>query len=210
LFNNKYKKIKEVIKILIEEHNSINLFWNNFHKVDDGIYRSAQILPWKLKKIIKKNNIKTIINLRGKNNYLYKKEKEIAEQMGVEYIEISISSRTLPKIEEVKKLKDILLNENKKPILFHCKAGADRTGFVAVLYGVLKGKDVKSVIKKELRLKYGFIALSKAGRVKEFFSKYDNKQDFIEWARENRDKIQNNFSENPFIDFIYEKVLRRE
>jgi hypothetical protein len=58
--------MKEIIKILTEEHNAINLFWNNFHKVDEGVYRSAQILPWRLKKIIKKYNIKTIINLRGK------------------------------------------------------------------------------------------------------------------------------------------------
>ena len=65
-------KISEIIKILSEEHNLLNLFWFNFHKVDDGVYRSAQLMPWRLKKIIKKYNIKTVINLRGNNkNYLY-------------------------------------------------------------------------------------------------------------------------------------------
>ena len=201
--------MKEVIKILKEEHNFINLFWNNLHKVDENVYRSAQMLPWRLEKVIKKYNIKTIINLRGKKNYLYEKEKEICEKLGVEYIEFPISSRTLPTISEFKKLKELLLN-SKKPILFHCKAGADRSGFVAVFYRILKGEDAKSAIQKELKLRYGYIALSKAGRVKEFFSKYDKNEDFIKWAEKNRDKIQNNFSENPFVDFIYEKILRRE
>jgi protein tyrosine/serine phosphatase len=202
--------MKEIIKILFEEHNFINLFWNNFHKIDEGVYRSAQILPWRLKKIIKKYNIKTIINLRGSDNYLYKKEKEICDKLGVEYIELPISSRTLPKIEEIEKLKDILMDKNKKPLLFHCKAGADRSGFVATFYRILKGESPKEALKKELKLQYGFISLSKAGRIKEFFSKYDEKKDFINWAKENRDKIQANFSENPFVDFIYEKILRRE
>ncbi|GAX86797.1 conserved hypothetical protein [Lebetimonas natsushimae] len=202
--------MKEIFKILSEEHNAINLFWNNFHKIDTGVYRSAQILPWRLKKLIRKHNIKTIINLRGSNNYLYKKEKEICEKLGVEYIELPISSRTLPKIEEMQKLKNILFDKNKRPILFHCKAGADRSGFVATFYRIIKGENPKEAIKKELKLKYGFIALSKAGRIKEFFSKYDGKKDFLEWAKENRDKIQENFSENPFIDFVYEKILRRE
>jgi protein tyrosine/serine phosphatase len=202
--------MREIFKILTEEHNVINLFWNNFHKVDEGVYRSAQILPWRLKKIIKKYKIKTIINLRGKNNYLYKREKEICEDMGVEYIELPIASRTLPKIEEMEKLKEILFDKSKRPILFHCKAGADRSGFVATFYRIIKGESPKEAIKKELRLRYGYISLSKAGRIKEFFSKYTGKKDFLEWAKDNRDKIQSSFSENPFIDFIYEKILRRE
>ena len=202
--------MREIIKIITEEHNFINLFWSNFHKVDKGVYRSAQMLPWRLKKIIKKYKIKTIINLRGSNNYLYKKEKEICEKLNVEYIELPISSRTLPEIEEMQKLKEILFSENKKPILFHCKAGADRSGFVAVFYRILKGENPKEAVRKELKLRYAYISLSKAGRIKEFFLKYDKSKDFLKWAKENRDKIQANFSENPFIDFIYEKILRRE
>ena len=102
------------------------------------------------------------------------------------------------------------LKNAKKPLLFHCKAGADRTGFVAVLWHILQGRDVKWAVRKELKLSKGYISLSKAGRVKEMFLKYNNEGDFLKWYKENRDKIQESFSENPFIDFIYEKILRRE
>ena len=202
--------MKEVIKILKEEHNFINLFWFNFHKVDEGIYRSAQLTPWRLKKIIKKYNIKTIINLRGNNkNYMYQKEKEICKKMGVDYFTISLSSRNPSKIkkEELKKLIYILKNA-KKPLLFHCKAGADRTGFTAVLWHVINKKDKNWAIKKELKLKYGYISFSKAGIVKEIFKKYPEDKDFIEWFEENKNNFK--FKGNKIINFIYDKILKRE
>jgi len=205
------KILREFFKIITEEHNFINLFWFNFHKVDDGVYRSAQITPWRLKKIIKKYNIKTIINLRGNNkNYIYKREKEICEELGVEYQTISISSRNPHDIrkEEIEKLIYLLKNA-KKPILFHCKAGADRTGLVAVLWHIINGKDKNKAIKKELRLKYGYLSFSKAGRIKKMFEMYDG-SDFVEWLEKNRDKIKNSYKSNKIADFIYDKLLKRE
>ena len=202
--------MKEIIKILKEEHNFINLFWFNFHKVDEGIYRSAQLTPWRLKKIIKKYNIKTIINLRGNNkNYMYQKEKEICKKMGVDYFTVSLSSRNPSKIkkEELKKLIYILKNA-KKPLLFHCKAGADRTGFTAVLWHIINKKDKNWAIKKELKLKYGYISCSKAGIVKEIFKKYPEDKDFIEWFEENKNNFK--FKGNKIINFIYDKILKRE
>jgi protein tyrosine/serine phosphatase len=202
--------LKEIIKILTEEHNFINLFWFNFHKVDEGVYRSAQLTPWRLKKIIKKYNIKTIINLRGnKQNYLYKREKEICEKMGVEYYTISLKSRDITKIrkEELEKLINIFKSA-KKPLLFHCKAGADRTGFAAVLWHLINGKDKNWAIDKELRLKYAYLSFSKAGILKELFKKYDEKEDFIEWFEKNKHKIH--YKGNKLINFLYEKILKRE
>ena len=204
--------MREFLKIITEEHNFINLFWTNFHKVDKGIYRSAQLTPWKLKKIIKKYGIKTIINLRGNNkNYLYKREKEICEELGVEYYTVSLLSRSPHKIrkEELKKLIDLLKNA-KKPLLFHCKAGADRTGFAAVLWHLLNGKDKNDSIKKELRLTYGYLGFSKAGRIKKMFEMYDENEDFLDWFEKNRDKIEKSYKSNRFADFIYDKVLKRE
>ena len=204
--------MREFLRIITEEHNFINLFWTNFHKVDEGVYRSAQLTPWKLKKLIKKYKIKTIINLRGNHkNYLYQKEKEICAKFGVDYYTISLSSRSPHKIriEELKKLINLLKNA-KKPLLFHCKAGADRTGFVAVLYHILNGKDKKEAIKKELNLRYAYIDFSKAGRIKKLFELYDEKEDFLEWFVKNREKIENSYKSNKLADFIYDKILRRE
>jgi len=201
------------LKIILEEHNIFNLFWFNFHKVDENIYRSAQLTPWRLKKIIKKHNIKTIINLRGnKKNFLYKKEEEICKEMKVDYFTISIASRNPHKIkkEELIKLIDLLKNA-KKPLLFHCKAGADRTGYVAVLYHILNNKDKNWAIKKELKLKYLYFPFSKAGRIKKLFELYDEKEDFVKWLEKNEKLLEKKFQKTNFLtDFIYDKILRRE
>ncbi len=203
--------MREFFKIITEEHNFLNLFWFNFHKVDEGVYRSAQLTPWRLKKIIKKYNIKTIINLRGNNkNYLYKREEEICKEMGVEYYTVALLSRSPERIrkEELDKLVNILKTA-KKPILFHCKAGADRTGFVAVLWHILNGRDKKWAIDKELRLKYLFLPWSKAGKIKRVFELYDGKSDFVEWFDKNRENFKE-FKSSKLGDFISDKVLRKE
>ncbi len=204
--------MREFFKIITEEHNFINLFWTNLSKVDEGVYRSAQLTPWKLKKLIKKYNFKTIINLRGNNkNYLYKKEKEICEKLGVEYYTVSLLSRSPHKIrkEELEKL-IFLLQNAKKPLLFHCKAGADRSGFVAVLYHILNGKDKFEAIKKELKLKYGYLAFTKAGRIKKLFELYNEKEDFLDWFLKNREIIEKSYKSNKLADFLYDKILKRE
>ena len=205
-------KLREFFKIISEEHNFVNLFWTNFAKVDEGVYRSAQLTPWKLKKLIKKYNLKTIINLRGnKKNYMYKKEREICKSLGVDYYTVSLLSRSPHKIrkEELEKLVFLLKNA-KKPLLFHCKAGADRTGFVAVLYHILNGKNKKEAVKKELRLQYGYLSFTKAGRIKKLFEMYDEKEDFIYWFLNNRKKIEESYKDNKLADFLYDKILKRE
>ena len=203
--------MREFIKIISEEHNFLSLFWFNFHKVDEGVYRSAQLTPWRFKKIIKKYGIKTVINLRGNNkNYIYKREKEICNEMGINYHTISILSRAPERIrkEELEKLINILKTA-KKPILFHCKAGADRTGFVAVLWHILNRRDKNWAIKKELRLKYLYLSWSKAGKIKRVFELYDGKSDFVEWFDKNRNKFKE-FKSNKLGDFISDKILRKE
>jgi len=206
------QKVKEFIKIIKEEHNFINLFWTNFYEVDKGVYRSAQLTPWKLKKIIKKYKIKTIINLRGNNkNYLYKKEEEICKKFGINYYRVSLSSRNPHTIRksELEKLINIFKSA-KKPILFHCKAGADRTGFSAVLWHILQGKNKHWAIKKELRFKYAYLSFTKAGRIKKLFEMYDENENFLEWFDKNRNLIEKSYKKNRFFDFLYDKVLRRE
>ncbi|NPA11846.1 MAG: dual specificity protein phosphatase family protein [Epsilonproteobacteria bacterium] len=203
-------KLKEIFKLLKEEHNLLNLFWVNFGKVDDGVYRSAQLLPWRLKKILKKHNIKTVINLRGNNkNYMYKLEKDICSNLGVEYHTISLLSRSPERIrkEELQKLIDIF-NNSPKPVLFHCKAGADRTGFAAVLWHIINGGDKHQAIKKELNIKYLYLPFTKAGKIKKVFEMYDE-GDFVEWFDNNRENFKN-IKTSKLADLLYDKILKRE
>jgi len=60
--------IKNYLYALFVEHSILNIFWKNFHKVDEGVYRSAQMNPYTLKKYIKKYKKKTkgiVLDLRN-------------------------------------------------------------------------------------------------------------------------------------------------
>ena len=73
--------------------------FDNFHVVvGEKIYRSAQLSENKLKKVLVKKKLKTIINLRGKNEgkKWYAKEKKIAEDNNIQYYSFRFVAHSLP------------------------------------------------------------------------------------------------------------------
>jgi protein tyrosine/serine phosphatase len=50
--------------MIIKDHGFLRLCYNNFHKVDENLYRSNMPTPSRIKRY-SKLGIKTIINLRG-------------------------------------------------------------------------------------------------------------------------------------------------
>ncbi len=127
----------------------------NFHVVDPGkLYRSAQLSPWVLKSFIKLYGIKTLINLRGvENKQWYRNEKATAEDLGVKYISIDMSARTIPDRDAELTLVDAFRNA-PKPIMIHCRSGADRTGEASAIYEMVILKKTKNEALKMLGSRY--------------------------------------------------------
>ena len=127
----------------------------NFHAVDPGrAYRSATLSPWELKAIAKLYGIKTIINLRGveKLRWFYK-EQAIAHELGIDMVNIDMSSRTLPDRHDELKLVNAF-EHAPKPILIHCWSGADRSGEAAAIYDLVVLKTSKQQALKMLGPRY--------------------------------------------------------
>lgn len=109
----------------------------NFHTVVAGeFYRSAQPSATQLQKYVEEHGIKTIINLRGvsKSSQWYRDEIGTAQKLGLRHIDFKMSSSDTVTSEVADQLLDIMKNA-PKPILIHCKAGADRSGIVSAIYG---------------------------------------------------------------------------
>ena len=117
----------------------------NFHEVDPGrLYRSAQLSGPQLEQVIKAHNIRTVIHLRGRNDKQpwYRTQQQVTQRLGVEQIDIPMSAQSLPKRENVLKLLEAF-DRARRPMLIHCRAGADRTGEAVALYRIDQMKQTK-------------------------------------------------------------------
>jgi protein tyrosine/serine phosphatase len=108
---------------------------HNFHVVSAGhAYRSGQMDGPTLTRVIQEDGIKSILNLRGHyDEGWYRAETNVSQQLGVQHYDLELDATVELKDSELDQLTTIL-NAAPKPLLIHCKNGADRTGLAGALY----------------------------------------------------------------------------
>lgn len=128
----------------------------NFHEVDPGkFYRSAQMTPTELREAIKQYGIRTVINLRGDHHEdaWYTDEQSLLKSLGVRMVDVSFSTYTVPPPKELKKYVETIIN-TERPILVHCRAGADRTGEASAIYAMEFMDQSREQALEQLSLRY--------------------------------------------------------
>lgn len=135
--------------------------YGNFHEVLPGeLYRSAQLKPGDLARYEQQYGIKTVINLRGANEgkSWYDGEREEASLLDMHYINFRMkASRELGPGEAMALI--ALMREAPKPLLIHCRAGADRTGLASAIYMAAIAKHGEWAAERQMWMTYGHIAL---------------------------------------------------
>lgn len=133
----------------------------NFYEVSSGtVYRAAQMDGQKLSKWKRENGIASILNLRGEANGAdwYETERAVADRLGIEHINFAMSEHKEMTDDEVKALVEVM-RDAPKPLLIHCRAGADRTGIASALYlAGIEGKR-EGEAERHLSIWYGHIGL---------------------------------------------------
>lgn len=164
----------------------------NIHLVENRsleptIYRSAQLKPKILKKLIKDKEIDAILNLRGKSNSkIYIRESKIASKLGLEYYSYGFSVYRPPSKKRFLKIIEVLENAKKEnqTLLIHCRAGADRTGLItAIAQIILYGYGVDDAMASSYNKIYGHIP-DPDGPLEQILSRYKEFEDemsFKEW-----------------------------
>jgi undecaprenyl-diphosphatase len=131
----------------------------NFHIVaPDRMYRSRQLDKAELIHYITTYQIKSILNLRGENtgSEWYQDEIRVEHELGVTHHDYGISANRDVLDEDLNAIMIILRNA-PKPILIHCKSGADRTGLIAALYQyVQEGRSAEEAA-SQLSIVYGHL-----------------------------------------------------
>jgi protein tyrosine/serine phosphatase len=112
-----------------------------FQKVDEGFFRGGQ--PDKTGfEYLKKQGIKTVINLRDESN----EEEPVVKGLGMNYVHLPMSVTIGTKISQndITEYFKVISNPDNYPIYIHCRRGADRTGVMVGFYRIaVQGWDGK-------------------------------------------------------------------
>lgn len=121
---------------------------SNFHTVVPGqVYRSSRMNPGTLARMIQTRHIQSVLSLIGPSQL----ESNAVRQSGAVYFDISISDRHEVTERQMNEIISVLRTA-PKPLLIHCKSGADRAGLAASLYHyAIEGRSA-SQADKELSL----------------------------------------------------------
>jgi protein tyrosine/serine phosphatase len=132
-------------------------FEGNIHVVHEGtLYRSAQLDGQELRRTVRMDGIRSILNLRGQNNgsAWYDDEVSLARELGVTHYDYALSARRRVALSDLKNIIDII-RKAPKPLLIHCKGGADRTGLISAAYLLLVDGASPNTAGAQLSLVYG-------------------------------------------------------
>ena len=145
------------------DHGFLRVLWQNFHQIAPGVYRSNQPSGRQLEAINRRLGLRTVVNLRGKSlQSFYLFEAEVCAKHAIHLINHTMSATLAPSLDRLEHLIEVLQTA-EKPMLIHCKSGADRTGLAAVLYLLLIEKRPFAEARRQLSLSYLHIANSPAG-----------------------------------------------
>jgi len=147
----------------------------NFHPITRGeAYRCAILDRDELEHYVRKYNIKSIVNLLGEKlqETWYREEMEVSADYHVKHYDLSLPAIREPTEEDARELVEIFKTA-PRPVLIHCKAGADRSGLAAAMWKVIVDKDPKSEAAKELSVLYGHIPIGKTVAMDQFFERWN-------------------------------------
>ena len=143
------------------DHGILRGVWRNFHKIGDGVYRSNHPTEKRFRKYAAQG-FKTIVNLRGASmEPQYQLEKKLCNELGLTLIDLPLSAYEAPPRAQALKLLDIF-DTAEKPMIVHCKSGADRTGIASALYKLHVDQDLAAA-RQQFSLRFVHLKNGKKG-----------------------------------------------
>lgn len=173
------------------DHGVLRLFWTNMHQLTPQFWRSNHPTPSRFDKLAAQG-IRTIISLRGSTTAPWALlEQEACTRLDITLETVALQSRAAPQKQELLRLIQ-LFKSVQKPVLVHCKSGADRAGLASAIYlMVVKGEPLEKA-RKMLSMRYLHMSWSKAGVLDCLLDEFahSHHSDFETWILEDYDATQ--------------------
>ncbi|MFC3853179.1 tyrosine-protein phosphatase [Salinispirillum marinum] len=209
------RRLLTVCHLLFIDLGLIRLFFNRPAEVVPGVWRSNQPTPWRINSLAQRG-FKTVLNLRGEGkSSAFRLEVEACQRTQVTLHNLKMSSRRPPTKDQLQALRQ-LFHEAPRPLLLHCKSGADRAGLVSALFLLWSGRPLDEA-KQALSWRYLHIRHAATGMMDWFLLAYENAYrqtsvGFDEWLDNHYDREQVTRSFNPKgpLVWLVDVVLRRE
>ena len=204
------------IDSLFIDHAILRLIWSNLAPVIPGnIYRSNHPTPGRLRGMVRRLGLRTVINLRGKTQSGSDAlSRDAARTLGLDFYDMSFESRGAPQRDRILRLHDIYTSM-KTPAVMHCKSGADRAGLASGLMVMFAGGNAEQAL-RQLSWRFGHIRQAKTGILDAFFLRYqkegEGRKPFLDWVRDDYDEaaLRRDFHANGLASFINDWVLAHE
>lgn len=151
----------------------------NFYEVDPGrFYRSAQMTPNELEDVVRDFGIKTVISVRGtpQSIFNFEPEADTLSKLGIHFFKFDLSADYFPPQKDLLEILN-LFRDAPKPILVHCRSGADRTGLISAIYQVEEMHKTKAQAESQLSFNYWHVRHFHPAMIR-FFNVYKGR----EWA----------------------------
>ncbi len=210
-----FDRLRAWTNMLFVDHGLIRYVYVNMHPVGPRAWRSAQPAPHHLRRFARAGG-RSVVSLRGGQFFgSLPLEKEACEKAGLAFHKFVLRSRALPSRAELAAARR-LFETLDYPVLFHCKSGADRAGFMAALYLALAEGRPVSEAKGQLALRFGHVRQGKTGVLDAFFDAYEREtggrvplETWIETAYDPA-RIMAEHRATGWGKFLTDRVLRRE
>lgn len=155
-----------------------------FRAVRSDVYRSPQPGEDQLARWIVDRDIRTVVCLRGHGTQS-RLSARAAAGAGAAFVNVPMSATRRPRPETLLALWDVAAHA-ARPLLLHCRAGADRTGLASAIV-VLHDTGDLGLAREQLALTYGHLSAfgtEAMGAVLDGYESYAATLSFPDWVRD--------------------------
>jgi protein tyrosine/serine phosphatase len=217
-----WQRFKAWLNMLFLDHSIFRFVYNTRLRVDNesapALYRSGHPMPYQLR-AARRAGVKSVLSLRGAEAHVgsNRLEWDTVKREGLQLVHFPLGSRSEPSRDQVLQIID-LMETLPKPILVHCKSGADRAGLASTIWLLQHGASLAEAMRQMQFWRHGHVRQAKTGILDAFFEAYGQYAaahpgtSFRDWVANQYDAeaLKQSFRSSFWANQIVDRILRRE